>query len=265
MSSQLTWRGCGHCRPRGTACPPSSPWPVPPLHLYNLLSRPQLDVFDAAERYQQAGLPLIVLAGKEYGSGSSRDWAAKGPFLLVSVPQGCPSRSCPSRPEGRLGKGPGISSVADLCKVSWKSKLRKACGDGSPPASLRSGKEHLNQVGLVPSDQAYPGNHGWGVAEQLVGSVCDVSEMIPKRVCAWLFNGENFPSFSKRPQSWRSQNGFKAFVPGERRISPAAAWAPPARFQGSGESEEPRLESFTDLSLSVEICFHTQDRRTRCV
>lgn len=43
----------------------------------------QLDVFDAAERYQQAGIPLVVLAGKEYGSGSSRDWAAKGPFLLV--------------------------------------------------------------------------------------------------------------------------------------------------------------------------------------
>ncbi|NXS11232.1 ACOC hydratase, partial [Neodrepanis coruscans] len=41
-----------------------------------------LDVFDAAERYKQAGQPLIVLAGKEYGAGSSRDWAAKGPFLL---------------------------------------------------------------------------------------------------------------------------------------------------------------------------------------
>uniref|UniRef100_A0A1A8E629 Cytoplasmic aconitate hydratase n=1 Tax=Nothobranchius kadleci TaxID=1051664 RepID=A0A1A8E629_NOTKA len=41
-----------------------------------------LDVFDAAERYQQSGIPLLVLAGKEYGSGSSRDWAAKGPFLL---------------------------------------------------------------------------------------------------------------------------------------------------------------------------------------
>ncbi|XP_075896698.1 cytoplasmic aconitate hydratase [Nelusetta ayraudi] len=41
-----------------------------------------LDVFDAAERYRLAGLPLVVLAGKEYGSGSSRDWAAKGPFLL---------------------------------------------------------------------------------------------------------------------------------------------------------------------------------------
>lgn len=41
-----------------------------------------MDVFDAAHRYQQSGVPLLVLAGKEYGSGSSRDWAAKGPFLL---------------------------------------------------------------------------------------------------------------------------------------------------------------------------------------
>ncbi|XP_029464445.1 cytoplasmic aconitate hydratase [Rhinatrema bivittatum] len=44
-------------------------------------SKETIDIFDAAERYQQAGHPLIVLAGKEYGSGSSRDWAAKGPFL----------------------------------------------------------------------------------------------------------------------------------------------------------------------------------------
>uniref|UniRef100_H3CI89 Cytoplasmic aconitate hydratase n=1 Tax=Tetraodon nigroviridis TaxID=99883 RepID=H3CI89_TETNG len=48
----------------------------------HLPSGETLDVFDAAERYQQAGVPLLVLAGKEYGSGSSRDWAAKGPFLL---------------------------------------------------------------------------------------------------------------------------------------------------------------------------------------
>jgi len=39
-------------------------------------------IFDAAERYRSEGTPLIVLAGKEYGSGSSRDWAAKGPLLL---------------------------------------------------------------------------------------------------------------------------------------------------------------------------------------
>ena len=39
-------------------------------------------IFDVAERYRAEGTPLIVLAGKEYGSGSSRDWAAKGPKLL---------------------------------------------------------------------------------------------------------------------------------------------------------------------------------------
>jgi aconitate hydratase len=39
-------------------------------------------VFEAAERYAVEGTPLLVLAGKEYGSGSSRDWAAKGPSLL---------------------------------------------------------------------------------------------------------------------------------------------------------------------------------------
>ena len=38
-------------------------------------------VFDAAEKYQTAGVDTIILAGNEYGSGSSRDWAAKGPFL----------------------------------------------------------------------------------------------------------------------------------------------------------------------------------------
>jgi aconitate hydratase len=39
-------------------------------------------IFEASEKYQRDGIPLIVLAGKEYGSGSSRDWAAKGPKLL---------------------------------------------------------------------------------------------------------------------------------------------------------------------------------------
>jgi len=41
-----------------------------------------LSIYDAAERYRAARVPLVVLAGKEYGSGSSRDWAAKGPRLL---------------------------------------------------------------------------------------------------------------------------------------------------------------------------------------
>jgi len=42
----------------------------------------QMSIYDAALRYKAEGTPLIVLAGKEYGSGSSRDWAAKGPLLL---------------------------------------------------------------------------------------------------------------------------------------------------------------------------------------
>jgi aconitate hydratase A / 2-methylisocitrate dehydratase len=42
----------------------------------------QTSIFDASERYLRDGVPLIVIAGKEYGTGSSRDWAAKGPRLL---------------------------------------------------------------------------------------------------------------------------------------------------------------------------------------
>jgi aconitate hydratase len=41
-----------------------------------------MSIYDASMKYQDAGIPLVILAGKEYGSGSSRDWAAKGPLLL---------------------------------------------------------------------------------------------------------------------------------------------------------------------------------------
>lgn len=44
-----------------------------------------MDIFDCAQRYAKSETPLIVIAGKDYGSGSSRDWAAKGPYLLVSI------------------------------------------------------------------------------------------------------------------------------------------------------------------------------------
>ncbi len=42
----------------------------------------QMSIYDASMRYQADGVPLVVIAGKEYGSGSSRDWAAKGSALL---------------------------------------------------------------------------------------------------------------------------------------------------------------------------------------
>ena len=47
----------------------------------HLPSGERMSIFEASERYRADGTPLIVLAGKEYGSGSSRDWAAKGPML----------------------------------------------------------------------------------------------------------------------------------------------------------------------------------------
>ena len=51
----------------------------------------QMSVFDAAEKYRSEGRSLIILAGKDYGSGSSRDWAAKGPWILVRLPFHVPS------------------------------------------------------------------------------------------------------------------------------------------------------------------------------
>ncbi len=48
----------------------------------HLPTNTEMSIFDASEKYCEAGTPLVILAGKEYGSGSSRDWAAKGPALL---------------------------------------------------------------------------------------------------------------------------------------------------------------------------------------
>jgi aconitate hydratase len=48
----------------------------------NPLGAPVAWIYDAAQHYKAAGVPLVVLAGKDYGMGSSRDWAAKGAFLL---------------------------------------------------------------------------------------------------------------------------------------------------------------------------------------
>ena len=47
-----------------------------------LPDRKPMSIFDASATYRERKVPLILLAGKEYGSGSSRDWAAKGPYLL---------------------------------------------------------------------------------------------------------------------------------------------------------------------------------------
>jgi aconitate hydratase len=48
----------------------------------HLPTNTEMSIFDASEKYRAANTQLVILAGKEYGSGSSRDWAAKGPALL---------------------------------------------------------------------------------------------------------------------------------------------------------------------------------------
>ena len=44
----------------------------------------EMDIYDAAEQYKYNQIPLIIIAGLNYGSGPSRDWAVKGQWLLVS-------------------------------------------------------------------------------------------------------------------------------------------------------------------------------------
>ncbi len=48
----------------------------------HLPSNEQMSIYEASQKYKEAGTPLVVLAGKQYGTGSSRDWAAKGTYLL---------------------------------------------------------------------------------------------------------------------------------------------------------------------------------------
>jgi len=48
-----------------------------------------MDVFDVAERYKKDGNPVLILAGSNFGCGSAREWAAKGPWMLVSYFQHC--------------------------------------------------------------------------------------------------------------------------------------------------------------------------------
>uniref|UniRef100_A0A1L8E113 Cytoplasmic aconitate hydratase n=1 Tax=Nyssomyia neivai TaxID=330878 RepID=A0A1L8E113_9DIPT len=56
--------------------------PNPGPRTLHIPTETEMDVFDCAEQYEKELTPLILLVGKDYGSGSSRDWAAKGPYLL---------------------------------------------------------------------------------------------------------------------------------------------------------------------------------------
>jgi aconitate hydratase len=58
--------------------------PTPATTTLHMPSNIEMDIFDASELYRHTQTTLIVLAGKDYGCGPSRDWVAKGPWMLVS-------------------------------------------------------------------------------------------------------------------------------------------------------------------------------------
>ncbi|HEV8343360.1 MAG TPA: aconitate hydratase AcnA [Candidatus Binatia bacterium] len=88
----------------------------------HLPDKTQMFIYDAAMQYQKEGIPLIVIAGKEYGTGSSRDWAAKGPRLL------------------------GIkAAIAESFERIHRSNL---IGMGILPLQFKAG-ENLNALGLT--------------------------------------------------------------------------------------------------------------------
>jgi aconitate hydratase len=88
----------------------------------HLPDKQQMFIYDAAVQYQKGGVPLIVIAGKEYGTGSSRDWAAKGPRLL------------------------GVkAAIAESFERIHRSNL---IGMGIVPLQFKAG-ENLNSLGLT--------------------------------------------------------------------------------------------------------------------
>jgi len=99
----------------------------------------QMSIFEASEKYNASGTPLIVLAGREYGTGSSRDWAAKGTYLL-GVKAVIASSYERIHRSNLLGMG--------VLPLQFK--------DGNSPESLNlTGKESYAILGL--SDQIKPG------------------------------------------------------------------------------------------------------------
>jgi len=86
-----------------------------------------VSVYDAAERYQQAQQPVIILAGKDYGSGSSRDWAAKGPMLQ------------------------GVRAI--ICKSFERIHRSNLVGMGIVPLCFANASEDADSLGLTGREQ----------------------------------------------------------------------------------------------------------------
>ncbi len=138
----------------------------------HLTSGEVMPIYDAAQRYREEGTPLIVLAGKEYGSGSSRDWAAKGSLLL------------------------GIKAViAESFERIHRSNLVDM---GILPLQFRDG-ESVSSLGLTGHETyevvGLDGISGWPVPEELTVRADDREFQVRLRIDApaeagyWLNGG----------------------------------------------------------------------------
>jgi len=78
-----------------------------------------MPIYDASMLYQHDDVPLIVIGGKEYGSGSSRDWAAKGTLLLGIERCWWKLRAHPPQQSGRDGRVAGRISAGRECRLAW--------------------------------------------------------------------------------------------------------------------------------------------------
>jgi aconitate hydratase len=123
-----------------------------------------MTVFDAAERYRAEGVPLLVIAGKEYGAGSSRDWAAKGPLLLGVRAALAESYERIHRsnligmgiaplqfPEGESAQSLGLTgqevySITGLPAAVESVARRRSGGNGGGPAAAPSAREGSQEV-----------------------------------------------------------------------------------------------------------------------
>ena len=131
----------------------------------------QMSIFDAAMRYKQDGTPLVILAGKEYGTGSSRDWAAKGTMLLGVraviaesferihrsnlIGMGVLPLMFPAGKTRRLARPHGQRSVRDHRSRQRRSQDREGGGDAAEGLTdhVRGARAHRHAEGarLLPS------------------------------------------------------------------------------------------------------------------
>jgi aconitate hydratase len=111
-------------------------------------SRERMAIYDAAMRYTEEGVPLVVFAGKEYGTGSSRDWAAKGTRLLGV-------RAVIAESFERIHRsnliGMGVLPLLFAEGMSWKTL--ELMGDET--VSLR-GLDALKPMQWLEADVSYP-------------------------------------------------------------------------------------------------------------